>query len=166
MNMKYYTNMVRIPTDFYKFHQISKVHECMWFFNMFIIIIVIIGDYNQYDTIIYPESAKPGMGTRFYNLVTGNDQGKEIVIPQHHEMSRMCLMHFLEPSKQLLINGTFDQSYDITAATNDLLHIYNSCYNQKVVKGHWPKSDNVDSLKEVEIFNLFYCDDNDLYYYR
>ena len=106
------------------------------------------------------------MVTSIVNWFTGSDQEKEIVIPYHHEMRRICLKHFLEPTKQLLINGTFDKTYDITIATNDLLHIYNSCYNQKVVKGCEWKSDIVDSLKEVKISNLFYCDDSDLYYYR
>ena len=104
---------------------------------------VCIGVYCQYDTIIYPESAKPGSSIN------------SVAIPQNDKMRQICLERFLEPTKQLLINGTFDQTqYDIVTATNDLLHIYNCCYNQMVyVKtGLWlghPIVKDMTSLKKV-----------------
>ncbi len=103
----------------------------------YIYLILTIGEYYQYDTIIYPELAKPGKAI-----------SKEIVIPQYHEVRKICLECFLEPTKQLLINGAFN---DVTAVTSDLLHIYNCCYNQKVIKGRESKTNPVESLKEVKI---------------
>ena len=133
--------------------------------------VTILGDYCQYDTIIYPESAKPGMFRRGFNYISGGGESNELVIPENHQIRQKCLELFLEPTKQLLINGTFDQThYDIVTATNDLLHIYNCCYNQRVfVKGDSRGSLNtIPSLKEVwkhyiNYNNYCYCY---YYYYR
>ena len=83
--------------------------------------------------------------------VTGCDgSNTSIVIPQNDEMRKQSLNYFLEQIKKLLIHEILDP----TAAINDILHVYNCCYNQKVYIKHsvWlghPESRKLEPLKEV-----------------
>ena len=96
-------------------------------------------------------------------------QQEEVLIPQPHTMRQMCMEYYLIPSRDIFINGEFYKTYDISKATDGLLKLYESCYNQKVIQ-QGRSSYNVvtmGSLKEVSPWHvgfLAFCYDKDKFY--
>ena len=75
----------------------------------------------------------------------------EILIPQPRLMRQICMENFLIPSKELFIAGDFYPTYDISSATNGIVHLFESCYRQKVWMpgNYYPYISTMESLKEV-----------------
>ncbi len=133
------------------------------------------GIFRHYDTTIYPEtvgriaSKKQSQGWLLRLAELGrqhiNDmlmlketfrakkpvpQEDEILIPPHDTRQQICIEHHLIPSKKLFVNGDFYDTYDISTATDCLVHLYNNCYSQKVfVPGESCYTVETESLKQV-----------------
>ncbi len=83
---------------------------------------------------------------------TKPQQEDEILIPQPRLMRQICMEDFLMPSKNLFLTGDFFPTYDISSATNGIVHLYESFYKQKVLppgKSYYPDISTMESLKEV-----------------
>ena len=104
--------------------------------------------------MILPQSAKTAIKDQFFNWfmekVTSKKQ-EEVIIPQPHEMRKICMEYYLRPSKSIFLDGAFYDSYDISRATDGLVHLYQCLCTQKgLIPGRrYSELRELESLREV-----------------
>ena len=130
-------------------HSVNFIH-----YSIVTLSLAVIACYRQYDTMICPRSAKTMKNRE--QLVNYRFMNKEeAVIPQPSLMRQICLEFHLLPSKNLFLQGNVYDAYDVSFATDGLVHLFECCYQQKVsVDTSYRFWDSVDiipmeSLKEV-----------------
>ena len=115
--------------------------------------------YRQYDTMICPRSAKTVKKreqlVKWFKEKVRKKQ-EEAVIPQPSLMRQMCLEFHLLPSKNIFLQGNVSDIYDVSVATNRLIHLFECCYQQKVSATTFRHLDTVEivpmePLREVYI---------------
>ena len=98
----------------------------------------------QYDTIIYPEvkdkSSRLAAWYKekkeaFASFFFGQDDDAEIehsrfTVLYPYNMRVKCLNIFLEPNKSTLLEGEFQENFDVSLAVTYLLDFYNCCVHQ------------------------------------
>ena len=120
---------------------------------MLLLSFALIACYRQFDTMICPRSAKTMKNIAIEQLVMDKE---EAVIPQPSLMRQMCLEFHLLPSKNIFLQGNFPDVYNVSIATDGLVHLFECCYQQKVSATTFRHLDTVEivpmePLREVYI---------------
>ena len=110
--------------------------------------------YRQYDTFVFPKSkTKPTQikkSQSFTSWVSG-DSSSNFNIPESSWMRQMCLDIHLVPSEELFIETTpFYDSYDVSTATDGLVQLFESCYNQYLLNQQGEYLYRLESVKQVQ----------------
>ena len=87
--------------------------------------------YFQYDTMACPKSfSTVNKKERFTKLLKERAEKKQeqITIPEPSLMSQMCLEIHLTPSRSLFMEGNFYDTFDVSAATNGFVRLFESIY--------------------------------------
>ena len=126
-----------------------------------------LGLYRQYDTMICPRSEKVARIIDQCSNQVKKQEDEVLIIPPAHKMREMCMECFLVPSRDIFIYGDFYSSYDVSKATNGIVHLYSCCYTQKVCFGGKLSTtiytSPIESLKEVSIMHIIFTNFQSMY---
>ena len=120
--------------------------------------LIVLALYRQYDTMICPTSAKTlNKGEKVVKWVkekVWKKQEEAAVLPHPSQMRRMCLEFHLVPFKSFFLDNDSYNVYEISVATDNIVHIFECCYQQKVTATRYFYGEGVeiklmDSVKEV-----------------
>ena len=94
----------------------------------------------QYDTIIYPEikdkssrftawykEKKEALASFFFGQDDAEIEHSRFTVLSPYNMRLKCLNIFLEPYKSALLEGEFQENFDVSSAVTYLLDFYNCC---------------------------------------
>lgn len=92
------------------------------------------GQYHQYDSMVYPESAKmKGFATKAWNLIVGQSSKEEaLFVPDHDKMQEKALNIFLENYRNNLVGCELSHHLDIVQIAKKITHIFRQLYVQKI----------------------------------
>ena len=115
--------------------------------------------------MVLPQSGKIAKRKdQFFNWIkekVGAKKQEEVIIPQPHIMRQICMEYYLRPSRHIFLNGDFYPTYDISRATDGLVHLYQSLYKQKgLIPGRIYDTlevKEVESMKEVNYNERHAC---------
>lgn len=92
------------------------------------------GKYHQYDSMVYPRSAKTkGIMTKVVNYFVGQSSKEEaLYVPDHDTMQEKALEVFLENYRSILVNCELSHHLDIVQIAEKIAHICRQLYLQRI----------------------------------
>ena len=131
--------------------------------NLYFITVLILGtDYHQYDFCVYPEMTKveksgwsQALGWLTRNLLGNTPTVEAFTPPTTEEMVKQCLLFYLEPYKNFLLNG-YDENFQVEEFVRQVKLIVNHHYTP-IVQHHdsSPSPVTVENLKNVCMCNMY-----------
>ena len=93
-----------------------------------------IGQYHQFDSIVYPESAKTkGIVTKMVNFFVGQSSKEEaLYVPDHNTMQEKALEVFLGGYRNILVDCELSHHLDIVQIAKKIAHIFRQLYRQRI----------------------------------
>ena len=149
------TNAMRTQTVAYR----QTDRQSIKLYNL-LCVYIFVACYRQYDTMICPQSAKTvNRKEQMFKWIKEKigkkqEEEEEAVVPQPPLMRQMCLEFHLTPYRTFFLIGKFYDGYDISVASDNIVHLFECCYLQKVsVVSRWygdsVETKPMESIKEV-----------------
>ena len=93
-----------------------------------------IGQYHQYDSMVYPESAKvKGIAAKAWNFFVGQSSKEEaFYVPDHDTMQEKALEVFLGRYRSVLVECELSHHLDIVQIAKQIAHIFRQLYLQRI----------------------------------
>ena len=91
-------------------------------------IFLLLGVHKQFDTMVYPESESK---TGIINTLVGYFVGSHSV-PSPSEMRIKSMEIHLEPLRNVLLSGKFEEKFEIHTETDECIDILNCAYMQYI----------------------------------
>ena len=130
-NMPIITNRMLVIKEI-KEH--GKTNYCIyinWSLDFFV---YIIGQYHQYDNMVYPENAKTkNFATKAWNYLVGESSKEEAVyVPDHETMQGKALEIFLDNYRIKLVGLELSLHLDVIQISKEIVSIFRQLYNQRI----------------------------------
>ena len=132
---------------------------CQIFLSINFVLELLIGQYHQFDSMVYPESAKTkGFMTKALNFLVGQSSKEEVLyVLDHDTMQEKALEVFLENYRSILVNCELSHHLDVVLIAEKITHICRQLYIQRISE----KRDNriwiAEKLPSVSIKCALVC---------
>ena len=128
----------------------------------------------QFDTMVFPEVKDKSnivkqTATFFWGLITGSESESDhpkFYVPPPEDMRKICMEIHLEPYKNGMFSGVFEEGFDVHRSVQDFTALYQCCLIQYCGKEtHSVNKWRISRVPNVSILNCTEIRDVILMYY-
>ena len=95
----------------------------------------LLGQYHQYDSMVYPETKTKKLITKVWNYIVGSRSSSNegaLVIPDHDSMQEKAMEVYLDTYRKKIVGLELSSHLNIVQIAKEITYIFKQLYEQKI----------------------------------